>query len=182
MGVFVLHNGEIAKGELDDISHHLLFADLKQKVNIGESIDECIKQLLDLFIEETLEGQSYRILHDVITRCTFIVAMANHETLLFRECDPILIFECIRLKSIGEKIKHPKQLVYDDMNLKIALPTEIFPEVARLFCQRPEMRSFIWNSRLYDNQQFQEEWNKANYVLQIQLKDMRKIQRLSDMT
>lgn len=160
MVFLVLHNGEIAKGELDDISHHSLFADLKEKVNIGESIDECIERLLGLFIE-TLDGQSYRILHDVITRCTFIVAMANHETLLFRECDPILIFECIRLKSRGEKMKHSGQVVYDDMNLKIALPTEMFPQVAGLFCQRLEMRSFIWNSRLYDNQNFQEEWNKA---------------------
>lgn len=158
MVFFVLHNGEIAKGELDAISHHSLFAE--EKVNIGESIDECIERLLGLFIE-TLDGQSYRILHDVITRCTFIVAMANHETLLFRECDPILIFECIRLKSRGEKMKHSGQVVYDDMNLKIALPTEMFPEVAGLFCQRSEMRSFIWNSRLYDNQNFQEEWNKA---------------------
>lgn len=164
MGFFVLHNGEIAKGELDDISHHSLFADLKEKVNIGESIDECIERLLGLFIE-TLDGQSYRILHDVITRCTFIVAMANHATLLFRECDPILIFECIRLKSRREKITQPRQVVYDYMNIKIALPTEIYPALARLFCQRSEMRSFIWNSRLYDNQNFQEEWNKAELCL-----------------
>lgn len=143
----VVHNGEIAKRELDDILYHSLFADLKEKLNIREFIDECIEQLLDLFIEETLEGRSYRILHDVITRCTFLAAMENHMTLLFRECNPILIFECIRLKSRGEKIKCKGQVVYDDTYLKIALPTEKFQEVAKLFCQRSEMQSFMWNSR-----------------------------------
>lgn len=84
----VVHNGEIAKRELDDISHHSLFANLMEKMNIGGSIDECIEQLLDLFIEETFDGRSYRILHDVITRSTFLAAMETHKTLLFRECDP----------------------------------------------------------------------------------------------
>uniref|UniRef100_A0A8W8MZN4 Uncharacterized protein n=1 Tax=Magallana gigas TaxID=29159 RepID=A0A8W8MZN4_MAGGI len=157
----VVHNGEIAKRELDDILHHSLFANLKEKMNIGGSIDECIEQLLDLFIEETFDGRSYRVLHDVITRCTFLAAMENHWTLLFKECDPILIFECIRLKLIYEKMKYPGEVVFDDRNLKTALPTEIFQEVARLFCQRSEMQSFIWNSSLYDDKKFQEEWNKA---------------------
>lgn len=64
----VLHDGEIAKRKLDDISSHSLFADLKKKLNIRESIDECFKQLNDLFIEETLDGQCDRILQDIITR------------------------------------------------------------------------------------------------------------------
>lgn len=162
MVLFLLHNGEIRKSELDDISHHLLFADLKEKMNIRGTIDGCIEKLLALFIEETLDGHSYRIMHDVITRCTFLAAMENYWTLLFTECDPVLIFECIRLKSgFGEKTLHLGEIVFDERNLKIALPAEIFEKVARLLYQRSEIRSLIWNSRLYDNQIFQEEWNKA---------------------
>lgn len=162
MFFFVLHNGEIHKSELDDISHHSLFSDLNEKMNIRGYIDECIEKLLSLFIEETLDGQSYRILHDVITRCTFLAAMENYWILLFTECDPVLIFECIRLKSgFREKTIHLGEIVFDERNLKIALPAEIFEKVARLLYQRSEMRSLIWNSRLYDNQIFQEEWNKA---------------------
>lgn len=125
----VLHDGEIAKSELDHISHHALFVDMNEKMDIERSINRCIKLLLDLFIEETLDGRSYRILHDVITRCTFLAAMENHKTLLFTECDPTLIFECVRLKSTNEEIKYPGQIVYDDKNLQIGLPTEIYPEV-----------------------------------------------------
>lgn len=88
--------------------------------------------------------------------------MENYWTLLFTECDPVLIFECIRLKSgLREKAIYSGEIVFDERNLKIALPTEIYPEIARLLCQRSEMRNLIWNSRLYDNQIFQEEWNKA---------------------
>lgn len=87
--------------------------------------------------------------------------MENHKTLLFRECDPILIFECIQLKSRSEKIIYPGEVVYDDTYLKIAIPADIYQEVARLFCQRSEMQSFMWNSRLYDSEHFQDEWNKA---------------------
>lgn len=103
---FVLHDGEIAKSEVDDISQHSLFANLNDKMNIEGSINECVKQLLDIFIEETTDGQCYRILHDVITRCTFLAAVENHRTLLLTECNPILIFDCIREKSVFEKFKH----------------------------------------------------------------------------
>lgn len=60
-------------------------------------------------------------------------------------------------------------IVYDDKNLQIELPTKIYQEAARLFCQQSEMRSFIWKSRLYEIQMFQNEWNKAEllYILQI---------------
>lgn len=157
----VVHNGEIAKTKLNDISHHSLFANWKGEMNIKVSIGACFEQLLDLFIEETLDGQSYRILHDVITRCTFIAAMEHHKILLFRECDPILIFDCIRLKSRVEKMRYSGEIVYDDTYIKIALPTEIFPDIARLFCQRSKMQSLLWNSILYNNEHFKEEWNKA---------------------
>lgn len=154
----VLHDG-IAKLEFGGVSQHALLADLKE--NIEGSIDGCIKQLLDLFIEKMADGQTYRILHEVITRCTFLAAVENHWTLLLTECDPVLIFDCIRLKSRPEKIKYSGQIIFDDKNLKIAPPTEIYPEVAILLYQRSEMRSILLNSILYDDGEFQVEWNRA---------------------
>lgn len=156
----VLHDG-IAKLEFGGVSQHALFADLKEKMNIEGSIDECIEQLLDLFIEKMADGHSYRILHDVITRCTFLAAVENHMTLLLTECNLILILDCIRMKLRRENIIYSGEIVFDDKNLKIELPTEIYPEVARLSCQRSEMRSILLNIILYDDTNFQVEWNRA---------------------
>lgn len=156
----VLHDG-IAKLEFGGVSQHALFADLKEKMNIEGSIDECIEQLLDLFIEKMADGHSYRILHDVITRCTFLAAVENHMTLLLTECNLILILDCIRMKLRRENIIYSGEIVFDDKNIKIELPTEIYPEVARLSCQRSEMRSILLNIILYDDTNFQVEWNRA---------------------
>lgn len=92
MVFFVFHDEEIAKTDLDEIPQHALFADLMKIYDEG-SIDGSIEHLLGLFIEETADGRSYRILHDVITRCTFLAALENHMTLLLAECNPILIFD-----------------------------------------------------------------------------------------
>lgn len=88
------------------------------------SIDGCIEHLLDLFIEETADGRSYRILHDVITMCTFLAALENHMTLLLTECNPILIFDCIRVKSNIQKYK-PGQLAYDFSSISVGISSEI---------------------------------------------------------
>lgn len=52
-------------------------------------------------------------------------------------------------------------MVLDHRNLKIALPTEMYPEIARLFYQRSDIKSVLWNSILFDDENFQIEWNKA---------------------
>lgn len=144
---FVLHDGEIAKSEVDDISQHSLFANLNDKMNIEGSINECVKQLLDIFIEETTDGQCYRILHDVITRCTFLAAVENHRTLLLTECNPILIFDCIREKSVFEKFKH-RNLAYNLNDTNIGIPTDIHLKIAKKFFQRTEIRNVLKNGRL----------------------------------
>lgn len=154
MVFFVVHNGEIAKRELDDISRHSLFADVKEKMDIVGSIDECINQLLELFIEKTVDGQSYRILHEVVTRCTFLAAVEMHRTLLFAECDPMLIMDCM-----VHKTKTKNQIAYDFND--IGIPSNIIPEIARLIFQRTEMRSVLQNSILYDDKEFLDEWKKA---------------------
>lgn len=159
MVIVMLHGGEITKSELlaDDFSHHSLFADLKKKMDVPGSITGCIEQLLKIFLEETEGGGSYRILHDVITRCTFITAFENHRTLLFTECDEMLVLESLRLKSFTENLNFLKGISYDNSNLEIGIPSSLFDEMARLFFQRTKMRSVLQKSRLYDTRIFQDE-------------------------
>lgn len=157
----VLHDGEIAKSELDDISQHSLFANLNDKMNLKGSINECVEQLRDLFIEETVGGRSYRVLHDVITRCTFLAAMEKYRTLLFTECNPTLIFDCIRVKSVLQRCKYVK-LAYDFRDINIGIPTDIYREIAKLFFQRTEIRNVLQNSKFYEEIRFLDEWRRLN--------------------
>lgn len=152
----MLHGGEIAKRELlaDDIPNHEVFADLKEKMDVKRSIMGCIDQLLEIFLEETENGRSYRILHDVITRCTFIAAFENNMTLMFKECDAILLFECLRLKSLYQILRFPEDIVYNYSNLNISISSKILEKISRLFFQRIEMRSVLRNSRIYEEEQF----------------------------
>lgn len=156
MVFFVFHDEEIAKTDLDEIPQHALFADLMKIYDEG-SIDGSIEHLLGLFIEETADGRSYRILHDVITRCTFLAALENHMTLLLAECNPILIFDCIRVQSTIEKYK-PEQLSYDFSSISVGISSKKYPEVARLIYQRTGMRGVLQNSRLHEDRKFQQEW------------------------
>lgn len=160
MIIFITHNGEIAKREMHEISHHALFGDLKEKIVIEKYIDECIKQYLYLFVEETSGGQFYRIMHDAITRCTFIAAVENHRSLLLKECDPILIFDCIRVKSADHKMKYG-ELFLDSSYMNIGIPSERYQEIAKLLFQRTEMEGVLRNSRLFDDKKFQDERMKA---------------------
>lgn len=73
-------------------------------------------------------------MYDVIIRCIFIVVMEYYKILLFRECDLILIFDCIWLKLRVEKMRYLGEIVYDDMYIKIVFFIEIFLDIVRLFC------------------------------------------------
>lgn len=161
MILFILYDGEIDKSELDEISKHSLFANLNDKITKERSINDCVERLRDLFIEETIGGLSYRVLHDVITKCTFLAAMENHRTLLFTKCNPILIFDCIRVKSVFETFKHRK-LAYDLNDINIGISTDIlYPEIARLCFQRREIRNVMQNSKFCEEKIFLDEWKKA---------------------
>lgn len=81
-------------------------------------------------------------------------------TLLLTECNPILIFDCIRVKSTVQKLKSG-QLAYDFSSISVGIPSVIYPEVARLINQRTGMREVLQNSKLYEDQKFQDEWNKT---------------------
>lgn len=147
---FVLHGGEIYKTDLDDILQHALCADLKKKNDMG-SIEGCIKQSLGLFIEEMVDSRSYRIVHDVITRFTFLAALENHMTLLLKETDPILIFDCLGVKS--------GQLVFGFIDKTVEIvPPKKYQELASLFFERTEMRNALRNNILFENDNFQDMW------------------------
>lgn len=88
-------------------------------------------------------------------------AFENHRTLLFTECDEILVLESLRLKSISERLNIFEGILYDNSSLKIRIPSYLLEEMARLFFQRTEIESVLQKSRLYDNGIFQDEWNKA---------------------
>lgn len=145
----VLHDGEIAKSEFDNISRHFLFENLNDKINNEGPINECVQQLCDLFIEETVGGRSYRVLHDVITRCTFLAAMENHMTTLLTECNPTLICDCIRVKSVLQKINFGN-LSYDLSDINIGIPTELYPKIAKLFFQQKDKKNILQNSIFYE--------------------------------
>lgn len=157
----VLRDGEIAKCRLKDIPHHALFDDLRKKMDKDKTIIKaCTDKLLDLYIEESADGRSYRVVHDVISKCTVMAAFQNNMPLLFEECDLIVLFDCIRLKGRTEKITKSKQTVYDFENLKIAIPTEFFPAIARLSFKRKKIIDIFKSIILFEDKKLQKEWNK----------------------
>lgn len=130
-------------------------------MNIEGSIYECVEQLCDLLIEETVDGRSYRVLHDVITKCTFLAAMENHMNLLLTECNPILIFDCFRVRSVLQKFYDGK-LAYDLSDINIGIPTDLYPEIAKLGFQQTAIRNVLQNNKFYEDKIFLDEWKKAN--------------------
>lgn len=158
MVYIILHGGEIAKSMLKDIPQHALFGNLREKMDGEKTIEACIQKLIDLYVKESADGGSYRVLHDVITKCTFLAAFEKYMTLLLKECDLILLFDCIRLKSNTERIFNRGQIIYDYRNLKIAIPTEHFPTIARLSFERNEIMDVFKNVRLFEDGGLQTEW------------------------
>lgn len=160
----ILHGGEITKCSLKDIAYHALFNDLREKMDGENTIKACIDKLLDLYIEESADGGSYRVLHDVITKCTFLTAFENQMTLLFKECDIILLFDSIRVKSIVDKMKlqYSGEIIYDYKSLKIAIPTEMYPAIARSSFEREEIIDVFRKIRLFEDEGFQIRWSKEH--------------------
>lgn len=130
-------------------------------MNIEGSINECVEQLRDLFIEETVDVRSYRVMHDVNTKCTFLAAMENHMTLLLTKCNPILIFDCFRVKSVLQKFYYEK-LAYGLSDINIGIPTDLYPEIAKLGFQQTKIRNVLQNNKFYKDKIFLDEWKKAN--------------------
>lgn len=157
MVFLILHGGEISKSKLKEIQDHTMFDNLKD-IDKDETIIGCIKRLLNFFIEESADGGSYHVVHEVITKCTILAAAKSHMKLLLTECDPILLFDSIRLKSRTEKLQYPGMIVYDYSNLKIAIPSKWFPMIARLTFDRKEKIEILNNIRLFEDKYLQREW------------------------
>lgn len=177
MVFLILHGGEISKSKLKEIQDHTMFDNLKD-IDKDETINGCIKMLLNFFIEESADGGSYRVVHDVITKCTILASAESHMELLLTQCDPIILFDCIRLKSRTEKLQYPGKTVCDYSNLKIAIPSEWFPMIARLTFERKEIIEILKNIRLFEDKDLQREWNKEQ---EVRLKNKKEAKTRTDM-
>lgn len=81
--------------------------------------------------------------------------------LLLTECNPIIIFYCFRVKSVLQKFYYGK-LAYDLSDINIGIPTDLYPEIAKLGFQRTEIRNVLQNNKFYEDKIFLDEWKKAN--------------------
>ena len=150
----MLHNGGILKTNVN----HSLSDEIKENTNKEDLIHECIQQLLHSYIEETVDGKAFRIIHDVITRCTLFTALNYWDKdYIFRECHPLILLDCIRLKTFKERVEYRKKIIMDD-TLDIGIPTELFPLLAESCMQRQnEIKTMLENKnfRLFEDRKFQ---------------------------
>ena len=118
---------------------------------------ECI---LQRYVEETYDGKSSRLIHDVITRCILYTELKYniHRNLVYRECDPLLLLSCFRHKTISERFIYPGEFIFDNQTLDIGIPTESFPWLAKTFRQRNDMMNMLRNARLCEDREFQNKW------------------------
>ena len=85
-----------------------------------------------------------------------------HRKLVYKECDPLLLLSCFRLKTISERVKYPREFIFDNQTLDIGIPIESFPSLAKIFGQRNDMMTILQNARLCEDREFQNEWLKVN--------------------
>lgn len=114
--------------------------------------------------KKTWDGKSYRLIHDVITRCILFTALKYniHRNLVYKECDPLLLLSSFRHKTISERVKYPGEFIFDNQTLDIGIPTESFPSLAKTFGQRNDMMTMLRNARLCEDQEFQNKWLEVN--------------------
>lgn len=149
----MLQNGEISKIEVD----HALSGKMKENTNK----EECIQHLLHSYIEETTDGKAFRTIHDIITRCTLLIAMGHgYKDSIFQNCDGSLLLDCIRTKTSHERKTYRGMLVIDK-NLNIGIPTDMFPLLAEFCVQRNEMMPMLNNVKLFEDREFQIRWHEA---------------------
>ncbi|XP_062609507.1 uncharacterized protein LOC134271299 [Saccostrea cucullata] len=133
----MLNVGEEDKEKLENDIDHPLFDEIDTVDDKRGYIIGCITQLLNGYIEET--RTAYRILHDVITKCVFLVAAEKEQDLLFKECNRFLLFNCIPLKSRMEKIRESGKFSFDDNSLSMGIPSESYPINVKIFKQRKDI-------------------------------------------
>lgn len=157
----MLHGGEITKSKLENVLDHTFLVHLKETEDRKETIQECIQQLINVYIEETTDRKSYKMIHDVITKCTFLAAAENHSGLLFSKCHYFPLLECIRHKSTPEKLSFYGNIVYDYENLQFGVPSEFYPKIAKMFVERNDLMDILHTVRFFGNKDFQAVWLKS---------------------
>lgn len=157
----MLHGGAITHLELENVLDYDFLEDLKETEDRKETIQECIQQLINVYIKETTGRKSYKMIHDVITKCTFLAAAENHSDLLFSKCHYFPLLECIRHKSTSEKLSFYGKIVYDLENLQFGVPTEFYPKIAEMFFERNDLMDILHTVRFFGNKYFQAVWLKS---------------------
>ena len=154
----ILPNKEMTKTDLEAILDQVVSDNLKDDEDRENLTRECIPQLLQSYIEKTQDGKSYKMIHDVITRCILFTCMQFniHRNLVFKECDPSLLLNCIRPKTFSERILASGDVIFIDKTFDIALPMELFSSLAESFVQ-----TMLQNARFLENTQFQYKWYEA---------------------
>lgn len=154
------HNGEMTKTDVEVMMDH----NIKDGTDKEELTRKCIKQLLQSYVEETRDGKSYRLIHDVITRCVLYTALKFTKNLdsLFKKCDPLLLLDCVRSKTFFEQLMSTREFIFDDKTFDIGLPMETFPSLAESLLQRNEIWTSLGNVRIMEDEDFKQEWQRAN--------------------
>lgn len=158
----MLHGGEIAKAKLEEALDSAFLDDPMETEDRKEIIQGCIQKLIKVYIKESADRKTYKMIHDVITKCTFLAAAETHFNLLFTECYHFPLLECIRYKRTSERLKSYGNIVIDHENLEVGMPTEYYPMIAKIFVQRNELIDMVHIVRFFKNEEFQVEWLKQN--------------------
>ncbi|XP_055998087.1 uncharacterized protein LOC125683232 isoform X2 [Ostrea edulis] len=166
--VDIVHQGgTVEKNTLDNCSDASRFAFTGKNPNMLTiyNIQDCITELLDGYLEETADGKSYRIVHEVITRCIFLVATEMDFPSLIGKCDDFLLFDCIRHKSLMEKIRAKKKFILDTRELKVGIPTESYQDLAKALRQRnDDMMSLLRKVNWFEEEHFKKVWTSDERV------------------
>lgn len=157
----MLHGGEITKTKLEEALNNALLNDLIQTDDRKKTIQECIKQLINVYIKETSDEQSYKMIHDIITKCTFLAAAKNHHDLLFTKCSYFPLLECIRHQSVSERIFFYGKIIYDHENLQVGVPTHFYQMLAKIFVERNDLMDMLHTVRFFEDKEFQVKWLNA---------------------
>lgn len=157
----MLDGGEIPKTKLEEALDNALPNDLIQTDDKKKTIQECIHQLINVYIKETSDEKSYKMIHDIITKCTFLVAANNHHDLLFNECSYFPLLECIRHKSGSERFFFYGKIIYDHENLQVGVPTHFYQMLAKMFVERNDLMDMLHTVRFFEDKEFQVKWLKA---------------------
>jgi hypothetical protein len=155
----MLHGGTVEKDTLDSCTDPSLLGIKGEIPDLPINIQGCVTELMDGYLEQTADGKSYRTLHEVITRCIFLAAAEMDFLLLIEKCDPFLMFDCIRFKTTGEKIRHGKEILIDTRELKVGVPTEFYRSLAKALKQRSDhVTNLLTKVSWVEDKNFQRVW------------------------